>query len=252
MVRLPGVGLRKALDFMLDVTAAGEPEAVVRCAIEGLPRLVASEVTTLSVCDLAAGTRRVVSFPGDAIAAGDRATFDRLIHDHPLVRYHSSTPNGGARRISDCVSDAAFRRHAIFGEYYQRLGIDRVIAVPVVAGPGHVMSYVLNRKGLDFSDGERDLLDALRPALANLYRFAMLAGDLAFARPRATPLTPREEEVLRWVCAGKTDLQVAAILGASVRTVQKHLENVYVKLGVENRTAAAMRFEDLRRRAIRN
>ncbi len=66
------------------------------------------------------------------------------------------------------------------------------------------------------------------------------------------PLTPREEEVLRWVAAGKTDLQVAAILGASVRTVQKHLENAYVKLGVENRTAAAMRFEELRRRAIRS
>ncbi len=250
MVRLPGVGLRKALNFMLDVTAAREPEAVVRCAVEGLPRLVASEVTTLSVCDLAAGTRRVVSFPGDAIGAEDRASFDRLIHEHPLVRFHSTTANGGARRISDCVSDTAFRRHAIYGEYYRRLGIDRVIAVPVVAGPGLVMSYVLNRKGLDFSDGERDLLDALRPALANLYRFAMLAGDFALAQPRATPLTRREEEVLRWVAAGKTDLQVAAILGASVRTVQKHLENAYVKLGVENRTAAAMRFEELRRNSL--
>jgi DNA-binding CsgD family transcriptional regulator len=105
------------------------------------------------------------------------------------------------------------------------------------------MSYVLNRKRLDFSDAERDLLDAMRPALANLYRFATLAaasGGLASA-----PLTPREREVLRWIAAGKTDRQVAAILGASVRTVQKHLENIYVKLGVENRTAAAMRFAKL-------
>jgi DNA-binding CsgD family transcriptional regulator len=228
------------------VSAAREPEAVVRCAIEGLPRLVASEVTTLSVCDLAAGTRKVVSFPGDVIAAEHRASFDRLIHEHPLVRFHSSTPNGGARRISDCMSDAALRRQAIFGEYYQRLGIDRVIAVPVVAGPSLVMSYVLNRKGLDFSDGERDLLDAMRPALANLYRFAMLAGYGANAGTPATPLTPREEEVLRWVAAGKSDLQIAAIVGASVRTVHKHLENAYVKLGVENRTAAAMRYESLK------
>jgi DNA-binding CsgD family transcriptional regulator len=247
MVRMPGTALKKALDFMLDVSSVRDPEAVVRCAVEGLPRLVASEVTTLSVCDLAAGTRKVVSFPGEAIAAADRAAFDRLIHTHPLVRFHSSTPGGGARRISDCMSDTAFRRHATFGEYYQRLGIDRVIAVPVVAGPGHVMSYVLNRKGLDFSDTERDLLDALRPALANLYRFATLAGYGAATLPPVTPLTPREREVLRWVAAGKSDLQVAAILGASVRTVHKHLENAYVKLGVENRTAAAMRFEELRR-----
>ncbi|MFO1396891.1 MAG: LuxR C-terminal-related transcriptional regulator [Burkholderiales bacterium] len=54
-------------------------------------------------------------------------------------------------------------------------------------------------------------------------------------------LSPREREVLDWVGAGKTDLQAAAILGISVRTVQKHLEHVYVKLGVEGRTAAVMR-----------
>jgi DNA-binding CsgD family transcriptional regulator len=53
-------------------------------------------------------------------------------------------------------------------------------------------------------------------------------------------LTPREQEIVAWVAAGKTDAQIAAILGRSARTVQKHLEHVYVKLGVENRTAAAM------------
>ncbi|MFO1317553.1 MAG: helix-turn-helix transcriptional regulator [Burkholderiales bacterium] len=54
-------------------------------------------------------------------------------------------------------------------------------------------------------------------------------------------LSAREREVLDWVAAGKTDAQAAAILGISVRTVQKHLEHVYVKLGVEGRTAAVMR-----------
>ncbi len=54
-------------------------------------------------------------------------------------------------------------------------------------------------------------------------------------------LTSREHEILQWVAAGKTDGQIAAILGRSVRTVQKHLEHVYLKLGVENRTAAVMR-----------
>lgn len=246
MVDLPGKDLKQALHFMLDVSALREPGAVVRCVVEGLPRLIASEVTTMSVCDLAAGTRKVVSFPGDAIAADDQACFNRLIHDHPLVKFHSTHPHGGARRVSDCVSQTAFRRQAIFGEYYRRLGIDQVMAVPVVAGPGLVMSYVLNRKGIDFSDGERDLLDAMRPALANLYRFAMLDAAAASARPPGTPLTRRETEVLRWVAAGKADLQIAAIVGASVRTVHKHLENAYVKLGVENRTAAAMRYESLK------
>ena len=63
----------------------------------------------------------------------------------------------------------------------------------------------------------------------------------AAAPPAEASLTPREREVLAWVAAGKTDAQAAAILGISVRTVQKHLEHVYVKLGVEGRTAAVMR-----------
>jgi DNA-binding CsgD family transcriptional regulator len=53
-------------------------------------------------------------------------------------------------------------------------------------------------------------------------------------------LSPREGDVLAWVRAGKSDAQVAAILGISVRTVQKHLQHIYVKLGVEGRTAAVM------------
>ncbi|WP_457788907.1 response regulator [Pseudomonas sp. PL-6] len=51
-------------------------------------------------------------------------------------------------------------------------------------------------------------------------------------------LTEREMEVLRWVACGKTNRDIGDILGLSPRTVNKHLEHVYVKLGVETRTAA--------------
>ena len=49
----------------------------------------------------------------------------------------------------------------------------------------------------------------------------------------------REAEVLHWVTQGKTDADIGKILGLSPRTVQKHLERIYQKFGVENRTAAA-------------
>lgn len=52
-------------------------------------------------------------------------------------------------------------------------------------------------------------------------------------------LTEREVEVLSWVACGKTNRDIGDILGLSPRTVNKHLEHVYVKLGVETRTAAA-------------
>ena len=52
-------------------------------------------------------------------------------------------------------------------------------------------------------------------------------------------LTTREGEVLSWLAKGKTNRDIAQILGLSPRTVDKHLEQIYSKLGVENRTAAA-------------
>lgn len=52
-------------------------------------------------------------------------------------------------------------------------------------------------------------------------------------------LTVREAEVLSWLSKGKTNRDIAQILGLSPRTVDKHLEQIYAKLGVENRTAAA-------------
>lgn len=54
-------------------------------------------------------------------------------------------------------------------------------------------------------------------------------------------LTGREAEVLLWIAKGKTNRDIGEILGLSARTVNKHLEQIYVKMGVENRTAAAAR-----------
>ncbi|WP_311222184.1 MULTISPECIES: response regulator [unclassified Acidovorax] len=64
-------------------------------------------------------------------------------------------------------------------------------------------------------------------------------GAAPVVRPPPTPLTPRETEVLSWIAKGKTNRDIAEILGMSPRTVNKHLEHIFEKLGVETRTAAA-------------
>ncbi|MBA3910520.1 MAG: hypothetical protein C0524_11695 [Rhodobacter sp.] len=57
----------------------------------------------------------------------------------------------------------------------------------------------------------------------------------------ALPLTGREKEIVTLVAAGKTNAEISLILAISARTVQKHLENMFRKLGVESRMALAMR-----------
>ncbi|MDP9897703.1 DNA-binding NarL/FixJ family response regulator [Variovorax boronicumulans] len=59
------------------------------------------------------------------------------------------------------------------------------------------------------------------------------------ARLAEAALTPRETEVLSWLAKGKTNRDIGEILGTSPRTVNKHLEHIFEKLGVETRAAAA-------------
>jgi DNA-binding response OmpR family regulator len=56
---------------------------------------------------------------------------------------------------------------------------------------------------------------------------------------RKLHLTQRESEVLMWIARGKSNRDIAEILSLSPRTVNKHLEQIYTKLGVENRASAA-------------
>lgn len=68
--------------------------------------------------------------------------------------------------------------------------------------------------------------------------------------PPECGLTPREVEVLTWMARGKRNSEIALILGVSERTVDKHRENLFVKLGVETRTAAvAMLLETMLQKA---
>jgi DNA-binding CsgD family transcriptional regulator len=329
--------------------AACDLQSFARAGVRALPGLVASELTTLSVCDLSSGRRDVYGVPDGAIGSQERASFDRHFREHPLVHYHADLRGPGAHRISDSVPFARFRHSALYSDYYRRIGMDHALALPLRVDERLLVSFVLNRKGRDFSDRECELLDVLRVHLAQLHakawaldaaraaaaqltliqsrtdcvmlgvdarhrlrdatpqalrllaRFGVAplqsgaplpallarwlaslprehdasAGTLALScgddrllvhavpdpalwggrvllleerlglsspeRFAALPLTARERDVLRWLAAGKTDREIAAILAVSVRTVQKHLERMYPKLGVETRTAAVMR-----------
>jgi len=91
-------------------------------------------------------------------------------------------------------------------------------------------------------EGERGALLVRPLGAAGLGEFMLLLELRPHAGPArrpAAPLTAREAEVLSWLAKGKTNRDIADILGMSPRTVNKHLEHIFEKLGVETRTAAA-------------
>ena len=76
----------------------------------------------------------------------------------------------------------------------------------------------------------------------NLFRVtAEDEGGQVSALQEQFTLTQRESEVLIWIAKGKSNKDIGEILGLSPRTVNKHLEQIFVKLGVENRASAAVR-----------
>jgi DNA-binding NarL/FixJ family response regulator len=88
-----------------------------------------------------------------------------------------------------------------------------------------------------------ELLAAVR---SRLRRQKQTGGARTNTKVEATPealaaalgLTPREAEILSWVVQGKTNPETGIILGIQLTTVKKHLESIFAKLCVENRTAA--------------
>ncbi|MFT3819053.1 MAG: LuxR C-terminal-related transcriptional regulator [Rubrivivax sp.] len=103
---------------------------------------------------------------------------------------------------------------------------------------------VIDRDPLVCQRGERCLVVDLVVDLGRGEHLLTLVEE-ALAAPASAlgglGLTARETEVLSWVAQGKTNREIGMILGASERTVQKHLERVFQKLGVESRTAATLK-----------
>ncbi|HUH86243.1 MAG TPA: helix-turn-helix transcriptional regulator [Stellaceae bacterium] len=361
MAEAPGTKLRSRdarrslATFDAIAAEAHSPQSFVHQALDGLAELVGSDLTTLSLCDLERQTRMVVGRRGEALSDADRAAFDRHFPAHPLVRFHSTHPRGATQRITDCVTPRAFVNSPVFADYYRRIGINHVMALPLRIDDATVVSVVFNRRGANFADADRVVADVLRAPLAALYRsitareearlsqaslkslaaakgwftakvsvagrfldaparsFEMLRyffrdaptgggsapaalqqwlrrrsthwgmswlhpgagapyvterggwrltihfiadplaaerGELMMLRERAAiapdelsalPLTRRERDVLAILAAGKSNAEIAALLAISPRTVQKHLEHIFEKLGVETRTSATLR-----------
>jgi len=178
------------------------------------------------------------------------AAFGELAYENPLVARYARTRDSRAYRFSDVISLAELRQLRIHREFYGPLGIDHQLAFTLPSQAGHILGVALSRCGQDFSDAERDLLEAARPYLIQAYRNALAVRDLQRAagarddgdvltRLRQDGLTPREAEIARLTALGRASRDVAEALQLSVRTVDKHLQHAFRKLGVRSRAELA-------------
>jgi DNA-binding CsgD family transcriptional regulator len=128
----------------------------------------------------------------------------------------------------------------LYQEVYKYLGIERQMILSVHPAHGELVSLVLSSSQRDYTERDRVVLSLLQPTIQRA--FAVMRQ-----RKLLASLSSREAEVLTWVAEAKTNKEIALILGISARTVQKHLETIFAKLGVETRTAAALWAQQLDR-----
>jgi DNA-binding CsgD family transcriptional regulator len=191
------------------------------------------------------GILRVFGFDrgGRGFSARDRAVLE-LLHPH-LVRLRQASES--RRRLHEALALHESTRTAVvlleaddrvaFASTAARELLDRYLGENGIGLPDRVASWLRERRQgatgepLRAGAGGRELVVEL------------VDGALLLEEQRRLPrLTAREREILDLVAEGRTNAEIAERLWISPETVRKHLENVYAKLGVHTRTAAAAFF----------
>jgi DNA-binding CsgD family transcriptional regulator len=153
--------------------------------------------------------------------------------------------------LSDIVDRRVWRRTRLYTDFYRAWGTEDELLALVSSTRRRATVLSVSRDRVGFSRRDRAITDLLVPhfrqALARRERLAALASAarnayrqgerVEEAVARMQGLTPRERDVITYLAGGATDREIAHALAVGIRTVHKHLEQIYRKLGLTNRTS---------------
>jgi len=211
----------------------GTDERLPRTVLEALYELIPCDQVTYEVLD---PVRR------EWVVASD--LFEEFCFDVPLEFFwpafwaskvcshpQRSGDHHSVVRVSDFYSRREFKASAT-GELFRLQDADYNLLVPLPS-EGNVDHRVeFWRSGSDFTDAEQMLLTLLRPHLAEF-------EQAAFRRGSEPVLTARQTELVGLLAEGLTNRQIGRRLDIAEGTVRRHLENIFERLNVTSRAAAA-------------
>jgi DNA-binding CsgD family transcriptional regulator len=220
-------------------------------------RIVAAMLASVREAALADDLPRTVISGFHDVFGIDYATYDELSPDAAFTLAEPQSPSGveafrmhaqehpalidfrrtgrlTTRRLSDLATQRQLRRTGLWAEVFRPLGIKHQLTLALHVTGQCLIGIAVSRTGNDFSADELTIAELLRVELG---RIVAARSDLSPEAFQGAGLTRREAQVLA-LAARRTSGEIAATLGISVRTVEKHLEHVYEKLGVSSRGAA--------------
>lgn len=198
----------------------------------------------------------------DAILLTARGVLDRMeannIEQSVRQRVFSASTNSPlAIFIVNTKSEVCPLNHAAVSlaeSWWEADEAVRQLAAPIVSGLDVLLDGTWKNPvtarwldvNLDLGGGEM-VVHAFPKLSGEVILMFPVPGVEESAEEALSILTRRQREIMDWIAEGKTSGEAAIILGISPRTVEKHLEAIFQRLGVENRIAAMRRYLDLKR-----
>ena len=233
------------IDALADLDQPGQLPEIV---LPGVADLVGCDVVTYNEIASAPGQAGYyLDYPHGSINPVSLVAFEAHVQEHPLLIHYRAGGAGEPAKISDFLSQRRFHRLGLYSEFFRHIPVEYQIAFSLPDNQdGQLTAIALNRAGRDFSEEDRAVLNALSAPLGNAMRRARDrhtagAGLATAGSDGLADLTDREIQVLQLAARGRTNLAIARTFDVSPRTVAKHLEHIYRKLGVTSRTAAVYR-----------
>jgi DNA-binding CsgD family transcriptional regulator len=223
-------------------------------AFRFVSRLVANDLSAYGILDPAS---KAVSASFDSQPPGLQSAFEAfgsLMHKYAPFRFDPAVNGGEPYSVPDFYTRRQFHDLDIYQEVHAPMGFSDHGFVLVPSPDAAPVFIGLFRAGGDFRRAEKELLRLAQPHLANARQLA-----LALTAVQHLPLEPevfarlgftaRESEVISWLTYAKTNAEIGQLMRVRIDTVSRYLHAIYEKMGVENRTAAALHALELARKA---
>ena len=273
MVRLTSGNLHKLHDCIRGLYSDPDIKSFPGHIIQVASKIIPSGVTSYANISQ---QKRKMSYVGQASCRRweELGAFVRHMDEHPILNFlhadhlkphhfrediekavHKRFPSlrqaqhYTAARISDALTGRQFHSLGIYNDFFRKNEVEYQMLISFLPMRSGYSMISFNRNKKDFSEEERLMLNFLAPHIGQAYKHAEACSKArrTFAALEGSPqsfksygLTYREEDVLYWVAQGKTNGETARILNIAPGTVKIHLEKIYQKLGVENRTSASV------------
>jgi DNA-binding CsgD family transcriptional regulator len=160
------------------------------------------------------------------------ARLREVYRENPIYGYIRDGGMGPVVDIADLMPRRSFHQTDFYQDIFRPYGLEYQVNV-LLSRNGWINTLTINR--------DRKINGRMKTLLALASRHIRLAHRQACriaCQPMLEPLTARETEVFEWIREGKRNSEIAAILGCSSRTIDKHVEHILRKTGSETRTAA--------------